>query len=264
MFETLPRGFVPNEHLVGALLPEWLQAKIDADWQSANPEGHNGRVYAAHVSDDADDVFLWDTSFAVRAASRAGKELEIDISSLGMDFTTFRQEYSKLLDRLERLPEEMVLVELRGGVLAVKIQFKTVNITSFGVRRWRWFPKWVANRLPKWLVAGDHKKAGAFPFGGILNIPDLFAHAEREIKEESGLPAVNLQIIGVVRDKKSIHFVGIFDAPSKRECRRRFDRREDPDNEMQNLLFLSSTEEANGLIKKWSPLGEVVEAALSR
>jgi hypothetical protein len=208
------RGNFPQVRYMGNLLSKKDQAIVDAEWRLQNPDGNNGRCFAAVVSPDGRMVHLWKTSFAAR--------------------------------------------QLRGQtVKGIYIpDFLTVNIASVGVTADGDF------------VAGDHKQAGIFPFGGVLDILSLIRHAKREIREESGITPYNLRIVGIVRDKRSVNFVGLFDAPSKEECLRLFDRRDDPDGEMTRLIFFPPSAEGIGEVlgqhpKKWAPLGEVLKTALT-
>jgi hypothetical protein len=256
-FTSLPAGFTPRVVPMGYLLPKWLQEAIDGTWQG---DGYNGAVYAADVSGDWKDVFLWKTSFAVRAVR--GKELEFNINELQASHEKIETDIKILNIGWSYTASINIEAKIVGSTLKIKIFFKTVNITSIGLRK-----QDRQSGRKAYVLAGDHRRAGAFPFGGILDVPDLFEHAKREIREESGLAPNNLQIIGVVPDENSINFVGVYDIPTRSKCRRLFQLRKDQDREMRDLVFIPEDEIDETLSrysKQWAYLLPAVKRALRK
>lgn len=247
-------GVVPTIHLGPFLLPQWLQAAIDSSWRDTR---YNGTIYAAIVSDDALSIILLPTTFAVLV--NRGNILKLDIRKF------FRHMSQKELCRVVKQLNERELdssisikAEIVETELWVEIHFQTVNITAVGVRTRRWNKSYA--------VLGYDPRVGISAFGGILDIPNLFVHAEREIFEESGFRAKNLQIIGLIRVEKAVILVGVFHTPPKWMCRLRFPFRQDHDKEMKSLVFISEDKIREILHPSqmmWSPLPEVLEKALS-
>jgi hypothetical protein len=203
----------PQIRYMGHLFTKEEQATIDAEWLEKNPQGNNGVVFAAEVSEDGRIIKIRKTSFAARQSR--GKEIK------GIS-----------------IPE-----------------FKTVNIASFGVTR------------DGSLMSGYHKRAEAdYPFAGILDIKSLVRHAKREVREESGLKARSMRIVGIVFDEKTVNFVVLFDAPTEEKCKLSFQKRNDPDEEMGYLVFYPQTEEGiKGVLsrrKSWPYMEEALLAAL--
>jgi hypothetical protein len=280
-FTQLPSGDTPSVIVRGSLFPWWLQTKIDSYSREENLEGKNDRVYACVISEDAKEVFLWDTSSAMQALMESGKPLQIRVSEL--EIKDFRSAYSQLLDHIAAFNEEMMkvdpacaltTVELQNGVITIELHFKTLNIASFGVsRRLSWLPKKLTSWLPKWIssrlhqltfVAGKHKEFGAFPFKGSLNKGDLFNYARCKINEQSGMPADEMRNIGIVSDDFCINYVVLFDAPTVKKCRSLFALRKD--KQMSEIIFFTSSEEVDQLPEdgNWTPLGKIVKAVTGR
>jgi 8-oxo-dGTP pyrophosphatase MutT (NUDIX family) len=252
-FNRLRTGFVPEIINMGPLFPEWVQSAYDSRWKQNNPGGENGNAYASVVTDDATKVSLYGTSYGVRCMRRT--VLEISVKDLEMDSEQFNEAYRELKEHIRKLPGEITVdIQLQDNILAVKFDFKTVNITSVGV-----------SRRQRYAVAWHHRRNGPFTAGGILNRLNMREHAEDEINEETGLRARNLQIVGIVRDERSTHYVGVTQVPFKWICRLLFKLRKDPDNEMDKVLFFETDTVSSKLAKynkKWKYLGAALEAAL--
>ncbi|MCH5583492.1 hypothetical protein MK805_00715 [Shimazuella sp. AN120528] len=254
-FTSLPSGFIPTVHDMGPLLPEWLQKAIDTLWERKLREAYNGRTYAAVVSDDAKDVFLWETSFAVRALRVIFKELEINVDMIDMTSAELDEAIEKI--SMTEQPDESIVVSVKliGDVLKVKMDFKTVGMASIGLT-----PEGVA-------VIGNRHWMGASLFSGVLDELDLFSDARRQIQMTSGLPPHNLRIIGIVRnevDKRHIHYVSVFDAPEMDECLRLFDLQKNMDW-MDRFVFIPKggvDEELSKHEDKWEYMKTALEAAL--
>jgi hypothetical protein len=255
-FTPLPKGFVPIIKDGPALLPEWLQKLFDNSWSG---DGFNGDVCVGSLKDGGEHVTLHKTSFAVRGARF--KENRFPIADTGKT----REQLERAINRLHtrHKADDITInawIDDEQKELVVIVEFKTVNIASFGL-----------SQTPggkKRLIAGDHRRAGVFPFSVILNEPDIFAHAVREIFEKSGCIARNLRVIGVVLDDpKSYNFVGIFDAPMRTKgARRNFKRRQDPDGEMRHLVVIPEgkvDEVLSSYPKQWPPLAAAAKWTMS-
>lgn len=247
-------GVVPNVQLGPSLLPRWLQNAIDISWRDTRD---NGTVYAAIVSDDALSIILLPTTFAVLV--NRGNRIKLDIMKFFSHMS--RKELCGVVKQLnERELDASISIkaEIVDTELWIEIHFQTVNITAVGVRRRRWSRSYA--------VLGNDPRVGISAFGGILDIPNLFAHAEREIFEEAGFRAKNLWIIGMIRVEKAVILVGVFHAPPKWMCRLRFPFRQDHDKEMKSLVFVPENKIREILHSRqmmWSPLPEVLEKAMS-